>query len=120
MSYSKNLNSQFLSPEERRRDLVVQFLAELLQRTGTPTQQEHFQATLQAYCDSLRPWLEPSDGPLQPRAVFSLLEEYTMDTIGDNVTVVLSPEGEACFRAWLRRNKMWRDAGLHPVHAWSN
>jgi len=51
--------------------------------------------------------------------VFSLLEKYTMDATGDTVTVVLSPEGEAFFRAWLRRNKMWSDAGLHTVHAWS-
>ena len=106
--------------EERRRELVVQFLAELLQRTGTPTHQEDFQAALQAYCDSLRPWLEPKDGPPQPRAVFSLLEEYAMDATGENVTVVLSPGGEAFFRAWLRRNKMWSDAGLNTVHAWSN
>jgi hypothetical protein len=43
-----------------------------------------------------------------------------MDATGDNVTVVFSPEGKAFFRAWLRRNKMWSDAGLHTMHAWSN
>ena len=120
MSDSKNLDSQFLSLEKQHCELVVQFLAELLQRTGTTHQQERFQAALQTYCDSLRPWLEPSDGPLQPRPVFSSVEEYKMDETGDNVTIVFSPEGEAFFRAWLRRNKMGSDAGLHTVHAWSN
>lgn len=120
MSHAKNPNLPFPFHEEVRRDLVVQFLAELFQQTGAPAQQEHFQAALQTYCDSLRPWLEPQDGPSQPRAVFSVLEEYTIDATGDNVTVVLSPEGDALFRAWLRRTKTWSDAGLNTVHAWSN
>src|ERR1051325_2665300 len=120
MSKMNHGNTPYTVIEERRRELVVQFLAELLQRTGTTAQQERFQSSLQAYCDSLRPWLEPSDGPLQPRSAFSLVEEYTMDATGDNVTVVFSPEGEAFFRAWVRRNKIWSDAGLHTMHAWSN
>src|ERR1041384_6094681 len=105
MSNSKNLDSRLLFPEKHHHELVVQFLAELLKRTEKTTQQERFQAALQAYCDSLRPWLEPSDGPLQPRPVFSLVEEYKMDETGDNVTIVFSPEGEAFFRAWLARHK---------------
>jgi hypothetical protein len=120
MSKTNQTNTPNTVGEERRRELVVQFLAELFQQTGAPAQQEHFQAALQTYCDSLRPWLEPQDGPSQPRAVFSVLEEYTMDATGDNVTVVLSPEGDALFRAWLRRTKTWSDAGLNTVHAWSN
>lgn len=120
MSKTNQTNTPNTVGEERYRELVVQFLAELFQQTGAPAQQEHFQAALQTYCDSLRPWLEPQDGPSQLRAVFSVLEEYTMDATGDHVTVVLSPEGDALFRAWLRRTKTWSDAGLNTVHAWSN
>lgn len=106
--------------EELRRDLIVRFLAELMPITGSPKKQEDFQAALQRYCDSLHPWLEPGDGPPNPRAVFSLLEDCTFDETGENITVVLSPEAEALFRAWLRRNKIWSDAGLNTAHAWLN
>jgi hypothetical protein len=52
--------------------------------------------------------------------IFSLLEECTFDETGDNVTVMLSPEAEALFRAWLRRDKIWSDAELNTTNAWSN
>src|SRR5262249_1542255 len=103
-----------------RRDLIVRFIAELMQITGNPKKQKDFQAALQAYCDSLHPWLDHSDGPPNPRAIFTLLENCTFDETGDNISVVLSPEGEALFRAWLRRNKIWSDAGLNTAHAWLN
>ena len=106
--------------EETRRDLIVRFLAELMQITGNPKKQKDFQAALQAYCDSLHPWLDPSDGPPNPRAVFTLLENCTFDETGDNISVVLSPEAEALFRAWLRRHKIWSEAGLDTAHAWVN
>jgi hypothetical protein len=103
-----------------RRELIVRFLAELLQVTGSPDTQADFQAALQTYCDGLRPWLHPGDGPPHPRAIFSLLEECSFDETGENMTVVLSPEAEALFRAWLRRNKIWSDTGLNTAHAWLN
>lgn len=120
MEKTNHSNSLHPIAQARHRELIIQFLAELFQHTGTATEQEHFQAALQAYCDSLHPWLEPHDGPAQPRAVFSVLEEYTVDATGENITVVLSPEGEALFHAWLRRNKIWSDAGLNNRYAWSN
>jgi len=107
-------------PEDLRRDLVVRFLAELLQVTGTPNDQATFQRALQSFAYGLQPWLEPSDGLPNPRAAFSLLEDCTFDETGENITVVLSPEAEALFRAWLRRNKIWSDAGLNTAHAWLN
>ena len=58
--------------EDLRRDLIVRFLAELMQITGGPENQAGFQTALQTYCDSLRPWLDSGDGPPNPRAVFSL------------------------------------------------
>lgn len=106
--------------EEIRRELIVRFLAELLQNTGSPEKQEDFQAALQMYCDSLKPWLQAGDGPPNPRAVFSLLEECSFDESGENMTVVFSPEAEALFRAWLRRNKIWSDTGLNTAPAWLN
>ena len=120
MSNTKNPNEKFPFPEELHRDLVVQFLAELLQVTGTPKEQEAFQRSLQTFVNGLLPWLDPSDGPPNPQAVFSLLDDFTFDATSENVTVVLSPEAEALFRAWLRRNKIWSDAGLNTAHAWLN
>ena len=106
--------------EERRCEYVALFLAELMQVTGPPDKQEAFQAMLQKYCDALRPWLEPSDCPPNPRAAFSLLEDCTFDDSGENISVVLSPEAEAFFRAWLRRNKILHEGGFNTAHAWSN
>ena len=120
MSNTKNLNVQSPFPEELHRDLVVLFLAELLHMTGTPKDQEAFQRSLQTFVDGLLPWLDPSDGPPNPQVVFSLLDDCTFDATSENVTVVLSPEAEALFRAWLRRNKIWSDAGLNTAHAWLN
>jgi hypothetical protein len=106
--------------EELRREYVMLFLAELMQVTGTPNKQADFQAALQTYCDRLRPWLDPSDGPTQPRAVFSLLEHCEFDESGEQISVILSPEAEALFRAWLRRNKVLNEGGFNTAHAWSN
>lgn len=107
--------------EEMHRELIIQFLADLLRATADMVMSpEAFQSALQTYCDSLCPWLEPSDCPPNPRAVFSLLEDCLFDATGEHITVVLSPEAEAYFRAWLRRNKIWSEAGLNTAHAWSN
>ena len=106
--------------EERHRELVMHFLAEIMRATGTPTDQEAFQRSLQTFVDSLRPWLEPHDGPTNPRALFTLIEQCAFDEANDNITVVLSPEAEALFRAWLRRNKIATNAGLNTAYAWSN
>lgn len=120
MSNTKHSNVQLSIAEDLRRDLVVRFLAELFQMTGNPQDQEAFQRSLQTFVDGLQPWLEPSDGPLNPRAVFSLFEDFSFDATGEEVSVVLSPEAEALFKAWLRRNKIWSDAGLNTAHAWLN
>ena len=106
--------------EELRRDLIVRFLAELLQVTGTPEDQKTFQQSLQTYVDGFRPWLESSDGPPNPRAVFSLLEHCEFDKSGEQISIIFSPEAQALFRAWLRRNKIWSDAGLNTLQVWSN
>ena len=106
--------------EEQRRELVVRFLAELMQITGVPHDQEAFQRSMQTYVDGLQPWLEPRDSPPSPRPIFSLLEDFSFDTTGEEVSVVLSPEAEALFKAWLRRNKIWSNAGLNTAHAWLN
>lgn len=103
-----------------RNQLIVQFLADIMRATGTPDDQEAFQRSLQTYVDSLRPWLEPQDGPATPRALFTLIEKCAFDDSAETVTVVLSPEAEALFRAWQRRNKIAGTAGLHTAHAWSN
>jgi hypothetical protein len=120
MSEMKRPDASLPLAEELRRDLIVRFLAEIMQNTGNPKNQDDFQAALQRYCDSLQPWLASGDGPANPRAVFSLLETCTFDETGENSTVILSPEAEALFWAWLRRNKIWSEAGLNTAHAWLN
>ena len=115
------LRHRFLLQKELRRDLIVRFLAELMQMTGSPDTQADFKAALQTYCDSLHPWLEPGDGPTQSTGRCSRsLNRCTFDETGENITVVLSPEAEALVRAWLRRNKIASDAGLNTAHEWSN
>ena len=114
-----SLNSPSLSSEHPS-DLVVQFLADLMRATLDHHDHAAFQRALQSYCDNLRPWLTPSDGPPNPRAIFSLLEGCTFDESGEHITVVLSPEAETLFRAWLRRNQIAAVAGLNTAHAWSN
>lgn len=120
MPQTRLSNVPTTATKEHRREYIVRFLAELLQVTGTPNNQAEFQAALQTYCDHLKPWLDPSDGPPNPRVMFSLLEGYTFDESGEHITVVLSPEAEALFRAWLRRNQIAEQAGLHTAHAWDN
>jgi len=48
------------------------------------------------------------------------LEDCSFDATGDHIAVVLSPEAEALFSAWLRRHKIWSEAGLNTAHAWLN
>ena len=52
--------------------------------------------------------------------MFSLLEGCTFDKNGEHITMVLSPEAEALFRAWLYHNQIAEHAGLHTAHTWSN
>lgn len=114
-----SINHPTLSSDEHT-DHIVQFLADLMRATNNLKDQTACQRALQSYCDSLHPWLEPSDGPLNPRAIFSLLENCALDESGEYITVVLSPEAKALFRAWLRRNQIAEQAGLHTAHAWDN
>src|SRR5262245_23474065 len=46
-------------PADLYQDLVAQFLAELMVVTQDEPTPEAFQRATQAYCDALRPWLEP-------------------------------------------------------------
>jgi len=86
------------------RDLLLEFLAELMNVTHTAATPEAFQRAVQAYCDDLRPWVLPADAPHTARASFSLFAEYHNSEGADAFTVRLSPEGAAFFRAWLRRH----------------
>jgi hypothetical protein len=94
--------------------LVCQFIAAVLQRTlDCPTPEAHQQA-LQAFLDDLMPWLSPGDVPRLLGPPFTLLAHvaFTPTTYGDDedVAVVLSPQGAAVFRAWLRQRGLdpWR------------
>jgi hypothetical protein len=107
-------------PAELYQDLVTQFLAELMAATHEEPTQEAFQRATQAYCDALRPWLEPADCPTPAREVFVLFDDYAFDDDTEQIAVRLSPEGYAFFRAWLRRQSDLIRAGAYPHKGWSN
>ncbi len=94
------------------RELVLQFLAELMTATAEAPTPAAFHAAVQAYCEELRPWLAPADAPAEARSVFPLFAECTLDEERDLVTVRLSPEGEAFFRAWVRRRAILLGVGM--------
>jgi hypothetical protein len=93
------------------RDLLLQFLAELMAVTDSDTTDESFQRAFQTYFNDLRPWLTPADASNTFRAVFPLFSECTINEEIDMTTVRLSPEGEAFFRAWVRRQAVLTEAG---------
>lgn len=113
------MNTSDLS-SELHQDLVTEFLAELMVATQDEPTQDAFQRATQAYCDGLRPWLEPGDCSTPARAVFPLFEDSAVDEDAEQITVRLSPEGYAFFRAWLRRNSDLVRAGAYPQKGWSN
>jgi len=100
------------------RDFVLQFLAELMNRTQLDVAPEAFQRTVQTYCDELRPWVLPSDVPHMPHTVFSLCEECTINADTDEIIVRFSPEGAAFFHAWLRRQEVMEAAAQATGDGW--
>ena len=101
--------------ESLEADLVMRFVADVMKRTlDTPTPDAFAQA-VQAYCDELRPWLDPEDYLLFRQQQFTLLDYCEMDEAED-VWVRLSPAGYAFFRAWLRRKAL---LGLEDESGWN-
>lgn len=93
-------------PAAQRHELAYQFIGEVLQRTlDSPTEEAHRQA-LHTFLDELSPWISPSDLPTLLRQPFPLFDachfEPHRDSDDETVWIVLSPGGEALFRAWLR------------------
>ena len=84
-------------------ELVVEFMAEMMTVTQGAATDTAFQRALQGYVEELRPWLNEQDAPSTPRPVLSLFTSCAITENGETVNVVLSPEGEAVFRAWVRR-----------------
>jgi hypothetical protein len=106
-------------PAELYQDLVTRFLAELMRAIRDEPTQDAFQRATQAYCDNLRPWLEPGDCSTPARDKFPLFESYTCNDDTEQITVRLSPEGYALFRAGLRRQRDLVRAGAYPRQGWS-
>ena len=93
--------------------LVLQFVCALLQRTlHCPTAAAHQQA-LHGFLDDLTPWLSPADLPTLLGQPFTFFDHLAFTPNGDgddeDMTVELSPQGEAVFRAWLCQR------GLDPM-----
>jgi hypothetical protein len=82
-------------------DLAIQFVGELFKCTiDAPTEEAHREA-LQAFCNALLPWGDPTDVPHHPHTVLTLLKEYHRDHHGI-AWIVLTQEGLTLFRALLR------------------
>jgi hypothetical protein len=92
--------------------LVVQFVGVLLQRTlACPTPEARRQMLYDVLAD-LRPWISPPDLALLRAQPFTLFDHVAWTAAGDGtdeaITVTLSPQGAAVWRAWLRQR------GLDP------
>ena len=85
------------------RELALEFVAELMQVTHGADTAAAFQQALQTYVDELRPWLRDRDIPETVRTTFSLFDACEESTQTDDVRIQFSPEGDALFRAWVRR-----------------
>jgi hypothetical protein len=82
-------------------DLAIEFVGELCKCTrDAPTEEAHREA-LQAFCNVLLPWVDPSEVPCPLHAALTLLKDYCIDHQGI-AWVILTQEGLALFCAWLR------------------
>ena len=85
-------------------ELALEFVVELMQVTQGATSPTAFQQALQGYVDELRPWLQDRDVPNTGRGTFSLFVPCEGRESDDDLSVHFTPEGEALFRAWVRRH----------------
>lgn len=97
------------------RELAVEFVAELMQVTHGAETATAFQQALQAYVDDLRPWLQDSDKPETIRSTFSLFVACEEQTQNDDLRIQFSPEGDALFRAWVRRRAAAADVAREQL-----
>lgn len=87
--------------------LACRFVAELMSRTMDVTDDAAYKRAVQAFIDELRPWMPPVAAP--GRCYAPLFSRLEIDEDADQVVADFTPEGLACFRAWLSRQ------GLDPV-----
>ena len=93
-------------PAVQRRELAYPCIGEVCKRTlDAPTEAAHRRA-LHTCLDELSAWISPSDLPTLWRQPFPLFDachcEPHRDSDDETVWIVLSPGGDALFRAWLR------------------
>jgi hypothetical protein len=88
--------------------LACRFMADLLKRTMGIVDDDAYRREVQAFCNELKPWVQPGDCP-HPRPEFTVFSRIDMDDKNDTISVSFTPEGLAFFRAWLRRR------GLDPM-----
>ena len=94
------------------RELLLHFLADLMTATDAAATPGAFERAVQAYFEDLRPWVCPADAPSTSRAVFPLFADCTMREDTEVTAVRLSPEGEAFFRTWVRRQTVQREVAF--------
>ena|SRR5215813_15436087 len=79
------------------RELLLEFLAELLTATYTSETSDAFQRAVQTFCNELGPWFAPEDAPTDLRTMFSLFDNCTINEETDLATVQLSLQGRRAF-----------------------
>ena len=84
-------------------ELALEFVTELMEITHGADTETAFQQALQTYVDELRPWLHDRDMPEVTRSTFSLFETCEESAQIDDLRIQFTPEGDALFRAWVRR-----------------
>ncbi len=95
------------STEHPTSALVCRFVAEILDRTLTITDDAAHQKAVQAFVDELRPWMPSASVPIRSHA--PLFAKMDLEQKTGQVDVELTPEGLMCFRGWLQRQ------GLNPM-----
>jgi hypothetical protein len=82
-------------------DFAIEFVGELCKCTRDAPTEEARREALQAFCNTLFPWVDSSDVPHPPHALCALVKEYHIDQHGI-AWIILTQEGLALFGAWLR------------------
>ena len=90
-----------------RHTLVMHGVGDLLQGTMDAPTAVAPQQALQAFLEAVFPWVLPHELPTLLGPACTLCDACeltpTADGSDENIAVVLSPQGEVVWRAWLRR-----------------
>ena len=82
-------------------DLAIQFVGEPFKGMLDASTEEARWETVHAFCNALLPWVDPSEVPHPLHVLCTLVKDDHIDPHGI-AWIILTQEGLALFRAWLR------------------